>query len=115
MNCASWCSVRCLSVNQTVMKSFSSPLKRRYQRYEAVRSVTSWRSAATRKPVGRQLALGPGVDAGDGGRHLLVFGEIDDGHGSGRALAGAQPHSTSRPAASSSCSSTSVLAAARQV
>src|SRR5580704_2260817 len=50
MNWASKWRVRCLRVNQTVMKSFSSPLKRRYQRYDAVRSVTSWRSAATRKP-----------------------------------------------------------------
>jgi len=41
MNWASKCNVRCLRVNQTVMKSFSSPAKRRYQRYDAVRSVTS--------------------------------------------------------------------------
>ena len=116
MNWASWCSVRCLSVNHTVMKSFSSPLKRRYQRNDAVRSVTSWRSAATRRPVRRQLARGPGVDAGDGRRHLLVLGEIDDRHGAGGERGpGAQLHSTRRPAASSSCSSTSVRAAARQV
>ena len=90
MNCASCHSVRCLSVNQTVMKSFSSPLKRRYHWNDAVRSVTSWRSAATRGPSGRQLARGPGVDAGDGRRHLLVGGEIDDRHGASRAAAGSR-------------------------
>src|ERR1700677_739461 len=50
MNCVSWCRVRWRRVSQTVMKSFSSPLKRRYQRCDAVRSVTSWRSAATSSP-----------------------------------------------------------------
>src|SRR3984957_279339 len=51
MNCASWSRVRWRRVSQRVMKSFSSPLKRRYQRCDAVRSVTSWRSAATKMPA----------------------------------------------------------------
>src|SRR5271166_3905867 len=50
MNCVSWWSVRWCRVSHTVMTSFSSPCSRRYQRCDAVRSVTSWRSAATSGP-----------------------------------------------------------------
>jgi len=34
------------------------------------------------RAVGGQLAGGPGVDGGDGQRHLLLFGEVDERHGS---------------------------------
>ena len=77
------------------MKSFSSPLKRRYHWNDAVRSVTSWRSAATSGPSAASSALGPGVDAGDGGRHLLVVGEVDERHGSSAA----RPSAAQRSAA----------------
>ena len=77
------------------------------------------------RSVGGQLARRPGVDAGDGRGHLVVggagrrsarFGERLSSAACGATLGrGAQPHSTSRPEASSSCNSTSVRAAARQV
>ena len=115
MNWASKCRVRCLRVNQTVMKSFSSPLKRRYQRYDAVRSVTSWRSAATRNPPAAssrsaQASMQPTAAAISSSSGRSTRGMLE-GEGGGRA----QLHSTRRPEASSSCSSTSVRAAARQV
>ena len=57
MNCASCHSVRCLSVNQTVMKSFSSPLKRRYHWNDAVRSVTVLALGRHQRPVRLELPL----------------------------------------------------------
>ncbi len=116
MNWASWCSVRCLSVNQTVMKSFSSPLKRRYQRYDAVRSVTSCRSAATRNPPAASSRAAQASMQATAAAISSSAGRSTIGTGRSGLRAGcAQPHSTRRPEASSSCSSTNVRAAARQV
>ena len=114
MNCASCHSVRCLRVNQTVMKSFSSPLKRRYQRNDAVRSVTSWRSAATNGPPAVSSRAAQSSMHATAAAISSSSGRSTMGTGPLRSVP-AQPHSTSRPEASSSCSSTNARAAARHV